>query len=50
MEKYVAFGSLLVDTSTLAALIIIIIVVVLLLVIEIFRRKGFKLRHGNPES
>ena len=43
MEKYVALGGALVDTSLLATLLIIILVIVLLIVIEVFRRTGFKL-------
>ena len=43
MEKYVALGGALVDTSLLATLLIIILVIVVLVVIEVFRRTGFKL-------
>ncbi len=43
MANYVALGPLLMGTSVLATLLIVLTVVVLAIVLEVFRRKGFKL-------
>ena len=42
MDKYVALGGALLETSTFATLIIIILAVLLFIVIEVYRRTGFK--------
>jgi hypothetical protein len=42
MAKYVAFGSILIQTSLLITILIIVVAVVLLLLVEVFRRRRIK--------
>jgi hypothetical protein len=48
MNKYVAFGGSLIETSLLATIILIMLVVVLLIVVEVYRRTGFRLPRKTP--
>lgn len=47
MANYVSLGGMLVDLGALASIIIIIVVVLLFVILEVFRRRGFKLRRHS---
>jgi hypothetical protein len=49
MNKFVAFGGSLIDTSTLAAIVLVILAIVLLIIVEVVRRIRFRFSH-RPES